>query len=102
MSAQHAARIGEVASKLTALPEEDLPLVLEFLDSLEQTATPQGATPPGSLPVARIREMAKERARRLAHVPRDILMARFLELAEEIREQVIASGTAVDGDWTGD
>ena len=97
MGTQHAARIGEAASKLTALPEEDLPLVLEFLDSLERRALP-----PSSLPVARIRELAKERARRLAHVPREVLMARFLELGEEIRQQVIARGTAVDGDWAGD
>jgi hypothetical protein len=97
MGAQHAARIGEAASKLTALPEEDLPVVLEFLDALERRTSP-----PSSLPVAQIRELAKARAQRLAHVPRDILMARFLELAEDIRQQVIARGTAVDGDWTSD
>lgn len=97
MGAQYAARIGQAASKLTALPEEDLLLVLELLENLERRALP-----PSSLPVAQIRELAKARAKRLAFVPRDVLMARFLELAEEIRRQAIARGTAVDGDWMGD
>ena len=98
VNTQHAARIGEAASKMTALPEADLPLVLEFLDTLKQSTPP----PPTSMPVAQIRELARRRAERLGHVPREILMARFLELAEEIRQQVIARGTAVEGDWTGD
>lgn len=98
MATQHAARIGEAAVKLTTLAEDDLPLVVEFLDVLEQ----RRVKPADSLTVAQIRELAKTRARLLADVPRDVLMARFLELAEEIRQKAIAQGTAVDGDWTGD
>jgi hypothetical protein len=54
------------------------------------------------LTVAQIRELAKARARLLDDVPRDVQMARFLELAEQIRQRTVAQGTAVEGDWTGD
>jgi hypothetical protein len=98
MSPPHAASIGQAAWKLTALAEEDLPLVLEFLEALEQRRT----LPRAQLTVAQIRELAKARARLLDDVPRDVLMARFLELAEQIRQSTVAQGTAVEGDWTGD
>ncbi len=98
MELQHAARIGEAAAKLTTVAEEDLPLVVEFLDRLKQRPTSVPVRPT----VTQIRELAKARARLLDDVPRDILMARFLELGEEIRQQAIAKGTAIDGDWAGD
>ena len=81
---------------MTTLAEDELPLVIEFLRVLEQRS------PRVSLTVAEIRELAKERARLLAEVPREVLMERFFELAERIRQKVISRGTAVDGDWTGD
>lgn len=97
MVTKRAARIGEAATKLAALAEEELPLVIEFLDHLERRYPA-----PVRLSVAQIRELAKERARLLTDVPRDVLMARFLELAEGIRQTAVDKGTAVEGDWSGD
>ncbi|MES1241537.1 MAG: hypothetical protein ABUT39_07950 [Acidobacteriota bacterium] len=90
--------IGRVAARLTVLPPEDLRLVIDFLDLLEERHAPQPA--PSS--VARIREEAKRRAGLLKDVPREQLAARFAELAEQVRQEAIEKGTAVEGDWVGD
>jgi len=49
-----------------------------------------------------MRAEARRRATLLRDVPREEIVARFLELAEEIRREAIAKGTAVEGDWQGD
>jgi hypothetical protein len=90
--------IGHVAARLTVLPPEDLRLVIDFLNLLEERHTPQQV--PSS--VVRIREEAKRRASLLKDVPREQLVARFAELAEEIRQEAIEKGTAIEGDWVGD
>jgi len=91
--------IGKLALKLTELPEEDLQLVAEFVDRLEEK---RPADPQSSLSVAEMREEAKRRARLLRDVPREQLVARFIEVGEQIRQEAISKGTAIDGDWTGD
>jgi hypothetical protein len=90
--------IGHVAARLTGLPPEDLRLVIDFLDLLEERHAPRQA--PSS--VVRIREEAKRRARLLKDVPREQLVARFAELAEQVRQEAIEKGTAFEGDWVGD
>jgi len=52
--------------------------------------------------VAEIREEARRRAHLLRDVPREQLVARLIEVGEQIRQEAIAEGTAVDGDWTDD
>ena len=91
--------IGRVASELTWLPEEDLPLVAEFVDYLKRRCQ---ATPRRRLSVTEMRAEAGRRACLLREVPRDEVVARFRELAEEIRQEAIAKGTAIEGDWSGD
>jgi hypothetical protein len=91
--------LGQLAIKLTGLPEEDLQLVVELVDYLEEK---RPAEPVRSLSVREIREEARKRSRLLRDVPRDQLVARFVELGEQIRQEAIANGTAIDGDWTGD
>ena len=49
-----------------------------------------------------IRKKARKRARLLREVPREQLMDRFFEVGEQIRQEAIAKGTAIDGDWLGD
>ncbi len=98
MTLQHAARIGEAAAKLTTVAEEDLPMVVEFLDHLKARQTSATVRPT----VIQIRELAKGRARLMQNVPRKVLMARFLELGEEIRQKAIVKGRAIDGEWTSD
>jgi hypothetical protein len=91
--------IGRLAVKLTALPEEDLQLVLELVDRLEEKHPVESVR---SLSVKDIREEARKRSLLLRDVPRDQLVARFVEVGEQIRQGAIAEGMAVDGDWTDD
>lgn len=91
--------IGQLALKLTGLPEEDVQLVAQFVDYLEKKHPEEPSRP---LSAGEIREEARRRARLLREVPRDQLFARFLEVGEEIRREAIAKGTAIDGDWSGD
>jgi hypothetical protein len=91
--------IGQLALKLSSLPEEDLQLVAEFVENLEER---RPVAPVRSQSAAEIREEARRRARLLQDVPREQLIARFLEVGEQIRKEAIEKGTAVEGDWTGD
>ena len=91
--------IGQLALKLTNLPEEDLALVIELVDCLEEKRPEKSAR---SVSVKEIREEARRRARLLRDVPREQLVARFIEVGEQIRQEAIAQGTAIEGDWTGD
>ena len=91
--------IGRVVLELTQLPEEDLPLVIEFVDYLKQ----QHLSPSQRrLSVAEIQAEAHRRASLLSQVPRAEIVTRFQELAEEIRQGAIAKGVAIEGDWQGD
>jgi len=92
------ATIGRVASELTQLPEEDLPLVVEFVEFLKQ----RQAKSVQSLTLAEMRAEARRRAALLQNVPREEIVARFRELTKEIRQEAIAQGTAIEGDWVGD
>lgn len=91
------AMIGQVASKLTELPPDDLRLVLDLVERLQARA--ESHQP---LSTAEIGDLAKQRAALLAEVPREQVAAHFEELAEEIRQEAIANETAIDGDWRGD
>ncbi len=93
--------IGQLALKLTNLPEEDLQLVIELVDCLEEKR-PERSARSLSSSVEGVREEARRRARLLRDVPREQLVARFMEVGEQIRQEAIAQGTAIEGDWTGD
>ncbi len=91
--------IGRVARELTYLPEEDLPLVVEFVEYLRQrrlTASPQ------KMSAADIQAEAHRRALQLKDVPHSEVVARFQALTEAIRAEAVKSGKAVEGDWQGD
>ena len=71
----------------------------------QHRAIPRGRLSPAetsSSSVETMRAEARRRATLLRDVPREEIVARFLELAEEIRREAIAKGTAVEGDWQGD
>ena len=74
--------IGQVALRVARLPYEHLPLVIQFLDSLEKLRTPDPEPPS----VDAILADALRGAELLREVPREQLMARFMELGEEIRQ----------------
>ena len=92
--------IGKLAIKLSSLAEEDVQLVAEFVDYLGEKRPAGSAAAPHS--AKEIRKEAKRRSRLLRDVPREQLIARFFELGEQIRQDAISAGTAVDGDWSGD
>ena len=87
--------IGQLALKLAELPEEDLQLVAEFVDHLGEKGP---VDPLSSLSVEEMREEARRRARLLGDVPREQLVARFIEVGEQIRQEAISKGTAIDTD----
>ena len=89
--------IGQIALKLSKLSAEEVSGVLEILDHLSPSGTSRKP-----VTAAEIFALAKQRAAALRDVPREQVAARFAELAEEIRQEAIAKGTAIDGDWTGD
>ena len=97
-SAATKATIGRVASELTQLSEEGLPLVVEFVEFLKQ----RRARPVQRLSLAETRAEARRWAALLQNVLREEIVARFRELIEEIRQEAIAQGTAIEGDWVGD
>ena len=90
--------VGQVVSELSRLPEEDLSLVVEFVEFLKR----RKATPTQRLSPAEMRAEARRRAILLRDVPRGEIVARFRELTEEIRQEAIAKGTAIEGDWRSD
>jgi hypothetical protein len=90
--------VGQVVLKITQLPSEDLPLVIEFVDYLAQQ---RQVIPTTSLSIAEIRAKARQRAQELSQMPRAEIVARFQTLAEDIRQTAIGNNTAIDGDWPG-
>jgi hypothetical protein len=57
---------------------------------------------PSRRSAAAIREEACRQALLLRDVPREQLAARFAEIGDQIRQEAIARGTAIEGDWRGD
>ena len=89
--------IGQVMTGLAQLPDEDIVMVAHLVGRLQQRQlTPQQRSP------AEIVAEARQQAARLRDVPRTEIAARFEVLAEEIRQQAIARGTAIEGDWRND
>ena len=69
------------------------------MDDLEEK---NSADPTRPLSASEIGKEARRRSLLLRDVPREQLVARFMEIGEEIRQEAIAKGTAIDGDWEGD
>lgn len=91
--------IGQVATRLTELPPEDLRLVVDFVEYLRER---RPSASPKAVSAAELRAEARHRAALLRDVPREQLARRFAELTEEIRREAIEKGTAIEGDWVGD
>ncbi len=89
--------IGRVARELTYLPEEDLPLVVEFVEYLRRQRVSQQKTS-----AAEIQAEAHRRALQMKDVPRTEVVARFQALAEMIRADAVTKGQAIEGDWQRD
>lgn len=90
--------IGRVVVKVTHLPQEDLPLILDFIEHLER----RQETLRRKALVEEIQAAARQRAKELEAVPREQIVARFDQLIEEIRQTAMAKGTAIEGDWESD
>jgi hypothetical protein len=91
--------IRQAVVQVASLPEEDLSLVIEFVDYLKQRHKSPAER---RLAAAEMRAEARRRASALQGVPRHQLVARFKELTEAIRSEAVAKGTAIEGDWQRD
>ncbi len=80
--------------EIANLPDDDLVILLDIVAFLKEQRA--------STTTADIRRASKQRAIMLKDTPREALVAQFREAGERIRSQVVASGTAVVGDWEGD
>ena len=89
----------ELLKELDELPEEDLPLVAEFVGYL-RTRHSKSTISKGL--IAAIRAEAHRRAIQMGDLPRAEIVARFEAIAESIRQEAVSKGTAVEGDWQGD
>ena len=83
--------IGEVVTGLAQLLDEDIVMVAHLVGRLQQRQRAAQQRAPAEL-VAE----ARQQAARLHDVPRAEIAARFEVLAEEIRQQAIARGTAIE------
>lgn len=93
------AAIGGLALQLAQLPAEDVFSAVQYVTRLQKRhlVAQKPLRPPDEI-VAEARRQAE-----LLHgVPRVEVARRFAVLAEEIRQQAVAQGTAFDGDWLGD
>ena len=81
--------------QLAELPEEDWPLVVDFVEYLKR----QRNTRQRKALAAQIRAEARERAKELESVPREQAAVRFAQLIEQIRQTAIVQDTAIEGDW---
>lgn len=86
-----------IMSRIAHLPEPQLLLVAEFMDTLAQPE----AAPPQRPTVAEVRAEAQRLAAQMAHLPREELLARFHTTLERIRTEAIHQGTALDGELEG-
>ena len=93
--------VGRAFLELAHLPEEDVPLVIEFMSALRQRWAGSARAERGRV-TAELVARARQQAAALQDVPREQLAARFVALTEDIRARVISQGTAIDGDWRGD
>ncbi|MDW8325733.1 MAG: hypothetical protein RMK99_04120 [Anaerolineales bacterium] len=89
--------------EVARLPDEDLPLVVEFIGKLAQRS--QAA--PGTVSreaIRHIRAEARRRAALMGEVPRAELVQRFLQAADEIRSATAASSPVLlnEEEWRGD
>lgn len=89
--------IGQVATGLVQLPDEDIAMVAHLVGRLQRRQPTAQQRSPTEIVAA-----AHQQAARLRDVPRTEIAARFEVLAEEIRQQAIARGTAIEGDWCND
>jgi hypothetical protein len=80
--------------EIANLPDDDLVILLDIVAFLKQQRAKATA--------ADIRRAARQRAMTLQNMPRGQLATQFREVGEKIRSQVVASGTAVEGDWESD
>ncbi len=91
--------VGRVAVQLVQLPAEDISLVAEFVTYLKRQ---RRSAPRLHLSPAEMVAAARRQADLLSQIPRAAVVARFDALVEEIRQQAIDRGTAIEGDWIGD
>ncbi len=86
--------IRKAVIEVAQLPEKELLIVIEMVDTLKK----QHARPNREL-AAEIVARAKARAAEMSHLSHEEVVQRFTDAMERIREDAIAKGTAIEGEW---
>lgn len=88
------ALLRQLMAEAARLTDDDLPLAVEFVSRLAHAHhLPEAARRPS---VVAIRARAKEIAAQLGEVPRAELVAQFLQIADQVRAEASANGTALE------
>ncbi len=93
MSVKDETLLRQVVIAVASLPADDLPLVAEFVESLQQH---RRAETPMRIKATALRAAARRRAEQLRDVPREHLAAQFAALVEDIRAEASQQGTLID------
>ena len=87
----------QVITSVAQLPPNDLLVVYETIADLKQK---EKQKPP--LTSAEILARAKARAEEMKHLSHEEAVQRFIDAMDRIREDAIAKGTAIEGEWESD
>jgi len=90
----------ELLSVVKGLPEEKAQEVLDFAHFLSWQQTrakmPRAEEKPKQLSLAELKQRIRQRSAELADVPREQTMVNFRQTLEEIRQEAIEKGIAID------
>jgi hypothetical protein len=87
----------QVITSVAQLPPNDLLVVYETIADLKQKESQKP-----SLTSAEILARAKARAEEMKHLSHEEAVQRFIDATDRIREDAIAKGTAIEGEWESD
>jgi hypothetical protein len=84
----------QVITSVVQLPPNDLLVVYETIADLKQK---ESQKPP--LTAAEILARAKAHAEEMKHLSHEEAVQRFIDAMDRIRDDAIAKGTAIEGEW---
>lgn len=90
--------VRDVVIEVAQLPDQDLLLVRQFVHEIKDRRKTSAPRPT----VADIRAEAQRLAAEMSTMSRAEVMEHFRATTERIRNQAIAEGRAIEGDWRGD
>ncbi|OIN91679.1 MAG: hypothetical protein AUJ21_07420 [Anaerolineae bacterium CG1_02_58_13] len=87
----------QVITSVAQLPPNDLLVVYETISDLQHKESEKS-----KLTAAEIVARARARAVEMSHLSHEEVVQRFIDAMDRIREDAIAKGTAIEGEWERD